>query len=256
MAKVGFIGTGEIASAMVTGLTAQGHDLFVSERGAEYAAKLAKYNDVQVTSNTEVVANCDVVVLCLLREVAGVVLPELQFRADQAIISVMVDVPIASLQGLCAPATDISITIPLPSISVGGCPLPVYPDTGSVAALFGGKNPILPMATETALNAHFAATAMASVGFSQAQVAAKWLAGNTGDAAAAETYLVSMLAGFFGGMPTDGQGRLAEALGALSTEGGLNATLRARMKDAGAETALRDGLTAFEGRLGLKNSNL
>jgi pyrroline-5-carboxylate reductase len=108
------------------------------------------------------------------------------------------------------------------------------------------------MVSETALNAHFAATAMASVGFAQAQVAADWLAGHTGDTAAAETYLVSMLAGFFGGMSTDGQGRLAEALSALSTEGGLNATLRQALENAGAETALHDGLTAFEARLGLK----
>jgi pyrroline-5-carboxylate reductase len=128
----------------------------------------------------------------------------------------------------------------------------VYPDTGSVNELFGPKNPILPMDSETALNAHFAATAMASVSFAQAQVAVEWLANHTGNTAAAETYLVSMLSGFYGSMPKDGQGRLSDALNALSTEGGLNATLRQAMERAGAETALNEGLTAFETRLGLK----
>jgi pyrroline-5-carboxylate reductase len=252
MANIGFIGTGEIASAMVKGLIGQGHQIYVSERGASFAAQLNEFAEVTVASNNIVMECADTVVLCLLRDVAHDVLPELAFRVDHKIISVMVDVSVDALTVLCAPAQDISVTIPLPSIEVGACPLPVYPDTGSVAELFGAKNPILPMASETALNAHFAATAMASVGFAQAQVAANWLAGHTGDAEAAETYLVSMLAGFFGSLPKDGQGRLVEALNALSTEGGLNATLRSVMKDQGAETALQQGLEGFEDRLGLK----
>ena len=33
MAIIGFIGTGEIASAMVNGITNQGHKIYVSKRG-------------------------------------------------------------------------------------------------------------------------------------------------------------------------------------------------------------------------------
>ena len=45
MAIIGFIGTGEIASAMVNGITNQGHKIYVSKRGIKYAAKLALLND-------------------------------------------------------------------------------------------------------------------------------------------------------------------------------------------------------------------
>ena len=45
MAIIGFIGTGEIASAMVNGITNQGHKIYVSERGVKYASKLALLND-------------------------------------------------------------------------------------------------------------------------------------------------------------------------------------------------------------------
>ena len=41
MAIIGFIGTGEIASAMVNGITNQGHKIYVSERGVKYAVKIS-----------------------------------------------------------------------------------------------------------------------------------------------------------------------------------------------------------------------
>ncbi len=251
MAKIGFIGTGEIASAMVKGLTGQGHTIVVSKRGAQIAADLSKFSDVSIAENDVVVGTSDIVVLCLLKDVANAVLPDLPFRADQHILSVMVDVSHDQLGQLCAPATSIAITSPLPNIAVGGCPLPCFPNTTTVQTLFGARNPVFAVGTESGLNAHFAVTALASTSFAQAKVAANWLAKQTGDTTAAETYIVSMLAGFFQSLPQDGQDRLAEALGALSTEGGLNATLRQHMKDAGAEDQLKKGLDGFKDRLGL-----
>ncbi|NND83031.1 MAG: NAD(P)-binding domain-containing protein [Gammaproteobacteria bacterium] len=257
MARVGFIGTGEIASAMVHGiavhgLAEQGYQIFVSERNAERAAQLAeRYPEVSVLRNQAVLDHSDVVCLCLLKDVAEAVLPSLQFRAEQQIISAMVDVDLPTLKHLCAPASDISITIPLPFIANGGCPLPVFPDTGSVAALFGERNLILPMTSQRALNAHFAATAMASGMFAQMQTVSEWLGGITDDPAAAEAYVVAMLGGYVSSLPTDGQARLLEALQSLNTEGGLNATLRQHLQDAGVLESLSKGLDNFKPRLGL-----
>lgn len=251
MARIGFIGTGEIASAMVHGLTGQGHQVLVSERGADMAAQLADLDDVKIASNQGVIDSAEIVVLCLLKDVAHAVLPTLKFRADQRVISVMVDVALEALKNMCAPAQDIEITIPLPFVATGGCPLPAYPTAHIVEELFGAKNPVFAVETETGLNAHFGATAMASVAFSQANAAAKWLGGMTGNPTTAEQYLVAMLGGFFQGLPQDGNGRLNEALNALNTEGGLNQTLRVHMERAGVLGDLTDGLDGFRDRLGL-----
>ncbi len=80
---------------------------------------------------------------------------------------------------------------------------------------------------------------------------AAWLAELTGSQTGAEAYIVALFAGYLGGMPKDGQGRLLEALQGLSTEGGLNASLRQHMQKAGVLGDLRDGLDAFRPRLGL-----
>jgi pyrroline-5-carboxylate reductase len=251
MARIGFIGTGEIASAMVHGLTGQGHSMFVSERGAPMATKLSAFEDVQVADNQAVVDAVDIVVLCLLKNVAHDVLPSLNFRENHQVISVMVDVSLDALGDLCNPAQDIEITIPLPFVSAGECPLPVFPKAETVDALFGANNPVFAVKTEAGLSAHFAATAMASVAFSQANHAAEWLGKLTGDPKAAEQYLVAMLGGFFSGLPQDGDGRLTEALNALSTEGGLNQTLRQHMERGGVLDDLSAGLDGFRERLGL-----
>lgn len=252
MARIGFIGTGEITAAMVRGLAGRGHAILVSPRNAAMAVMLAaEVQGVTIAPNEQVVEGSDVVFLCLLARVVDQVLPGLPFRADQSIISVMVDAPLARLRQLCAPATDIAITIPLPPIAVGGCPLPVYPASPALAALFGDRNLILPQGSETALNAHLAVSALCSPILDQILSASDWLASLTGDQSAAEAYVTAMIRGYLPERTQAGDlaGDLAGALQKLSTEGGLNATLRAAMR--GAKTDLHRGLDGFRLRLGL-----
>lgn len=252
MARIGFLGTGEITAALVRGLKGQAHTILVSPRNAATAATLAtEVEGVTIAPNEDLVATSDVVFLCLLARVAEEVLPSLSFRAGQTVISVMVDAPLAKLRHLCAPATDIVLTIPLPPIAEGGCPLPVYPDSPVLDALFGARNLILPQPSEAALNAHLGASALCSPILDQLLTATGWLASHTGNPAAAEAYIAAMIRGY---LPERAQeGDLATALQKLSTEGGLNATLRAAM--APAKEDLRHGLDGFRPRLGLKDKN-
>lgn len=249
MARVGFIGTGEIAALMVQGLAGQGHKIVVSDRNATVAARLAiTVPGVRVAPNAKVVEGADIVILCLLAKVADAALAGLPWRAGQSVISMMVDVGLAKLQKLCAPATDIAITIPLPPIATGGCPLPVYPASPALKMLYGAKNRVFTVRDEVALNAHFGATALCSPFLEQVLTTAAWLTEFTGDADQSQAYVRDVLRGY---LPADGQsGHLGAALQSLSTEGGLNATLRAAMKGANAD--LRAGLDGFRGRLGLE----
>ncbi|EPX87622.1 Pyrroline-5-carboxylate reductase [Rubellimicrobium thermophilum DSM 16684] len=246
--RLGFLGTGEIAAAMLRGLKGQGHDIRVSPRNAEMARILAaEMPGVRIAPNEEVVAGSEVVFLCLLARVAWEVLPGLPFRADHKVISVMVDAPLARLRAVCAPAADIAIAIPLPPIAQGGCPLPVYPASPVLETLYGARNPVLPQPSEAALAAHLGVSAICAPILDQLLAAADWLAGFTGDPRAAEAHVAAMIRAY---LPQRAQGGdMAAALAGLSTEGGLNATLRAAMR--GARDDLRRGLDGFRDRLGL-----
>lgn len=248
MARLGFIGSGDITRAMVRGLQGQGHQILISPRNAAIAASLtAEIEGVTIAPNAEVVAGSDVVFLCLLARVAEEVLPTLPFRADHHVISVMVDAPLVKLRRLCAPVTDIALTIPLPPIAQGGCPLPVYPASAPLAALFGARNPVIVLENEAALAAHLGVSAICASMLDQLLTAAGWLAEHTGDPAAAEAYVAAMIRAYLPERASGGE--LAGALRNLSTEGGLNTTLRAAM--AGAKADMVKGLDGFSTRLGL-----
>ena len=251
MACVGFLGTGKIAAAMVRGITGQGHEIYVSKRGANIAADLALLDDVQIFENQDLLDKVDIVILCLLKDVAHLILPELNFRKGHRVISVMVDVSFSQLAKLCAPVQAIEITIPLPFVATGNCPLPCFPSNIIISELFGANNPIFSTKTEAGLNAHFAVTAMASVVFAQAETASKWLADLTEDKGAAEHYILAMLGGFLIGLPKGGEGHINEALMALNTKGGLNQTLREHMEVNGTLNDLEEGMNGFRKRLGL-----
>lgn len=248
MARIGFIGTGEIASAMVRGLQGQGHQILISPRSAAVAATLAAEVDgVTIAANEDVVAGSDIVFLCLLAQVAYTLLPILPFRTGQSVISVMVDAPLARLRTLCAPATDLAITIPLPPIANGGCPLPVYPPSPVLEALFGATNPVIHLESEAAINAHLGVSAICSPIIDQLVTAAGWLAEYSGDPEKAEAYVAAMIRCYL--PERAAKGELAEALRKLSTEGGLNATLRTAM--SASKDTMVQGLDGFSSRLGL-----
>lgn len=249
MARVGFIGTGQIATAMVRGLAGCGHEIFVSDRNARIASSLAaEVEGVTVASNAGVVERADIIFLCLREEVVDEVLPSLPFTGSQSVISVMVGVRLARLRRLCSATTDVAITIPLPGIARGGCPLPVYPASPTLELLFGHLNPVFPVDSEVALNAHFGASAVSSPLLAMMAETATWLAEFTGDPLLAEAYVVKLIRSY---LPENARPDvLADALKVLSTEGGLNASLRDRMNAASSD--LREGLDAIAARLDLK----
>ncbi len=92
--NLGFIGTGEIAVAMVTGFcTAEPRPerITVSPRNADKAAALAAaFPEVEVAAdNQAVVEASDWLVLAVLPLVAEEVLASLRFRPDQKVVSVL-----------------------------------------------------------------------------------------------------------------------------------------------------------------------
>ena len=252
MARIGFLGTGAIAEAMVRGLDGLGHDILVSERNAATAQRLARdFAGVSVAANAEVVAQSDIVILCLMSGIAERVLPDLPFHADHKVISVMADMPRERLAALIPDVADLSLTIPLPSIATGGCPLPVWPDTGSVRAVFGDRNPVIAVESEAALNAHFGACAVSLPVMALLRAGIDWLAAQTGDRAGAEIYVTAMFGAYFAAMRKDGSGGIDALMADLGTEGGLNDSLRNTMAQAGAPDALLEGLDGLRERLGL-----
>ena len=96
--KLGFVGTGEITSAMVTGLSSCGaapHSIRLSPRNPAVAADLAhRFPGVSVaSSNQKVLDDCETVVIAVRPQVVRNVLSELRFRPEHHVISVVAALP-------------------------------------------------------------------------------------------------------------------------------------------------------------------
>lgn len=252
MARIGFLGAGEIASVMVRTIAGDGHQITVSQRNERVSAALeAAHPGLRRAANQSVVDDSDIVVLCLLADVARADLPGLRFRKDQTVISVMARMSIDELRGLCAPVQDICVAIPLPPMPMGGTPLACFPENPRLTELFGAHAEIHPCPSEAALNAHFAATGTLLPFLDQIDIAAGWLADFTGDKTQASAYLAGLIGGYCRLLTGPGAPPLAQLRAGLGTEGGLNQTLSKALKDSGAHDALRDGLDGLRAGLNL-----
>jgi len=241
--RVGFLGTGRIAAPMVEALAPEGHDISVSERSSQVSTALAdRHDNVTVRDNQGVVDHSDVVIICLLADVARRELPGLAFRPEQKMISVMAEISLDEIAGLIGGTRELCVTIPMPFIDTGGCPLPVYPASPTLEALFGEKNPVIVLNSEAAMKPHFAATAVSSTIFKELITVRDWLGGHADGPVAAERYVTLLVSGYLAGVPKDGNNRLDEAVGHLATAGGLNAQLLEHMERSGTMEQLREGL--------------
>jgi len=249
MSRVGFIGTGHIAAPIARALAARGHEIHVTQRNADISAALAMGIGAHVAEPQAVIDAAETVFLCLRPQVAEGVLAPLAFRPGQAIVSVMAGVPRGELETLCAPATDIVQTIPLGFLEQGGCPLAAFGETALLAPLFEPENPILPVASEAALNAHFAICALVPGVLDLMQTGAGWLAEKSGDAGGAELYTAQLIAGFLQSLARDEPGALAAARDALATPGTLSLMMTDGLRFGGAHDALTDTLDRIAQRL-------
>ena len=188
-----------------------------------------------------------------MASVARNILPKLSFRTNHQIISVMAHINSHELKSYCLPAKNICITIPLPFVANGGCPLPVYPHSDALSVLYGANNSIIVLESPDHIAPHFVISAMLSPVFSLFDLASKWLGSKTGNDLQSEIYLTHLFKGYLDFMPDSERERFTAALHSLSTEGGLNSTLKAHMQEKGTYSALSDGLTLLEKRLGIKS---
>jgi len=137
--KIGIIGTGIIASSLVTGFCKKetGHEFFLSPRNAKKAEALAaKYSEVTIcTSNQNVLDMAEWVFICLLKKDFGAI-DELSFRETHRVVNMSADMRLQDLRKIVGETELLAHVIPLPFIADGYGPVLVYPEVTEVGNLF------------------------------------------------------------------------------------------------------------------------
>ena len=255
MLTIGFIGTGTLTEAVVTGLVHQTQEepagrcrILLSPRSEAVSRRLAQaHADVErCGSNAEVVERADVVVLAMLPPQLAAVTAGLPFRRDQLVVSFVAGAPVEQVRALVAPADTVVRVIPLPPIRFRKGPVVIYPGNAVVEGLFGGLGELIVAENESELAAIGHASAMMSSHYALQNAVIDWLRSRGLTEATAALYVRALFAGL-GELGLDAA-RHGEAVDPAhhETKGGLNERGRAFLTEQGWFDRIGDALDAIE----------
>jgi len=141
MLKLGFIGTGKIASSVIVGISNSNikyKQIIISPRNKKIALSLKKrFKKIIISkTNQEIIDKSNWVFLSVTPLVGEKIIKDLKFRSDQKVISFISTITLSQLKKMIKKKSDIVRAIPLPPISLKEGPIPICPPNKKVKAFF------------------------------------------------------------------------------------------------------------------------
>lgn len=247
---LGFIGTGSITSAVVTGLCAAdpaAHRILLSPRNAKVAADLASRapNVTVAGSNQDVLDASETIVLAVRPPMARGVLADLRFRPDHRVISVMAGLSRQQIAEWVAPAAHVVRAVPLPAAAKRRSPTMIFPPDAAVAALFAPLGSPVEVESEHEFEALSATTAALAAHFAFSDTLAAWLTRQGVPQAKARDYVSHMILALAADA-VDAPGHdFHELANECATPGGMNEQVLRQLTEGGVFARLSEALDAI-----------
>ena len=139
--KLGFIGTGKIASSVILGVCKSKikfRQIIVSPRNKRIANNLKKkFKKVSIAKNNQDVINkSNWIFLSVTPKVGDKIIKDLKFKSNQTIISFISTINLSKLKKMIKVKSKIIRAIPLPPISIKKGPVPICPPNRQVKSFF------------------------------------------------------------------------------------------------------------------------
>ncbi|MCG5478461.1 pyrroline-5-carboxylate reductase [Sinorhizobium alkalisoli] len=245
--RIGFVGTGAITEAMVTGIVGSAPavaQIVVSPRNAEIAARLAsRFPSVQVaTNNQQVVDASDILFLAIRPQIAEEVIRELAFRKGQTIVSVVAATDRARLLGWIREDVQLTQAIPLPFVADCKGVTAIYPPNNEIAAIFDALGSAVECETKDEYDLLAVASALMGTYFGILERATGWLTEKGMAREKARAYLAPLLSSLAQKAAAADQTALDALRREFSTPGGLNEQVFEDFDRNGGSRALSDAL--------------
>jgi pyrroline-5-carboxylate reductase len=139
--NLGFIGTGKIATSVITGICNSKiayNKIIISPRNKNIAKNLKKKFKKIIISrdNQQIIDNCDWIFLAITPTVGEKIIKDLKFKPTQTIISFISTITLSRLKKTIKVKAKIVRAIPLPPIALKKGPVPICPPNQKVKAFF------------------------------------------------------------------------------------------------------------------------
>ena len=178
--KLGFIGTGRITSAVVTGICNSNisyKNIVISQRNKSISSSLKrKFRKITISKdNQEIVNTSEWIFLSVTPTVGEKIIKDLKFRSNQTIISFISTITLAQLKKAIKVKAKIIRAIPLPPISLKKGPVPICPPNKKVKDFFNKIGTTVEIKNEKSSINFWAASGMMAPFYELLRVMTDWL---------------------------------------------------------------------------------
>jgi len=178
--KLGFIGTGRITSAVVTGICNSNisyKNIVISQRNKSISSSLKrKFKKITISKdNQEIVNTSEWIFLSVTPTVGEKIIKDLKFRSNQTIISFISTITLAQLKKAIKVKAKIIRAIPLPPISLKKGPVPICPPNKKVKDFFNKIGTTVEIKNEKSSINFWATSGMMAPFYELLRVMTDWL---------------------------------------------------------------------------------
>ncbi|MEM8538894.1 MAG: pyrroline-5-carboxylate reductase dimerization domain-containing protein [Pseudomonadota bacterium] len=219
--KLGFLGVGHLAEALLKGLLRAGFDpsdIVLAPRG-KGPALAAEHGFGLATDNAALVQACGIVLLATRPVDAAAAVRDLPWRMDQILISACAGVPIGALSAAASEPRIVRI-MPLTAAELGASPTAVFPMVPELAAFLGAIGTTIPLSSEGQFEAATVSAAVYGWALALIRAGADWGSRNSLDPQTARALMAQTFVAA-GRMQGELDAPMDEILASLLTPGGI-----------------------------------
>tara|TARA_B100001996_G_scaffold181225_1_gene138386 strand:- start:473 stop:1243 length:771 start_codon:yes stop_codon:yes gene_type:complete len=252
--KLGFIGTGKIAASVIIGICNSKisfQKILISPRNRNIAKKLKKrFKKVSIAkTNQEIVDKCNWVFLAVTPKVGNKILPKLNFKTNQKIISFISTINLAQLKKIVKRKAKIVRAIPLPPISLGKGPVPICPPDKQIKFFFNKIGTAVEIRSEKSSKNFWATSGMMAPFYEILKILSDWLVKKGIKRNEAQKYITSLFVALSKDSVINSKKHLKYLVSESQTPGGLNEQAVKELRKLGFYKSLEKSLNSIIKRL-------
>ena len=252
--KLGFIGTGKITSAVITGICTSKisfQKILVSPRNKNIAQNLKKrFRKVTIAkTNQEIVDKCNWIFLAVTPNIGEKIIPKLKFRSNQTVISFISTINLFKLRKFIKQKVKIVRAIPLPPISIGRGPVPICPPNKKVKSFFDKIGTTVEIKSEKLSKNFWSMSGMMAPFYEMLKTQSDWLVKRGVARDQAQKYITSLFVALSEDSVINSKKHLKYLVAESQTPGGLNEQGVKELRKSGFYRSLEKSLNSILSRL-------
>ena len=252
--NLGFIGTGKIASSVITGICRSKityKKIIISPRNRKIARSLKKkFKKIIIAKdNQQIIDKSDWVFLSVTPTVGEKIIKKLKFKSNQTIISFISTITLSQLKKTIKVKAKIVRAIPLPPISLKKGPVPICPPNAKVKTFFNKLGTTVEIKNEKSSINFWSTSGMMAPFYELLKVMTDWLVKKGVKRDNAQKYITSLFLALSEDAVVNSKKDLKYLVKESQTPKGLNEQGVKELSKAGFYKSLEKTLNSIHKRL-------